>query len=30
MRMICVFNPPLTGAEDHDAEGTYPLMEEDD
>lgn len=30
MRMICVFNPPLSGAEDHDAEGTYPLMEEDD
>lgn len=27
MRMICVFTPPLTGAEDHDEEGTYPLLE---
>jgi len=25
MRMICVFNPPTTGREVHDAEGTYPL-----
>ncbi|TBL68497.1 ectoine synthase [Paenibacillus thalictri] len=25
MRMICVFNPPTTGQEVHDAEGTYPL-----
>ncbi|WJH36541.1 ectoine synthase [Paenibacillus sp. CC-CFT747] len=25
LRMVCVFNPPLTGAEVHDAEGTYPL-----
>lgn len=25
MRMICVFNPPCTGKEVHDAEGTYPL-----
>ena len=25
MRMICVFNPPLTGKEVHDAEGVYPL-----
>lgn len=24
MRMICVFNPPLTGAEVHDANGVYP------
>lgn len=24
MRMICVFNPPLTGKEDHDADGSYP------
>lgn len=24
MRMICVFNPPLTGREVHDAEGVYP------
>nr|VFJ57098.1 MAG: L-ectoine synthase [Candidatus Kentron sp. DK]VFJ57514.1 MAG: L-ectoine synthase [Candidatus Kentron sp. DK] len=27
MRMICVFNPPLTGVEVHDSEGVYPLME---
>ncbi|MGG1514577.1 ectoine synthase [Paenibacillus oryzisoli] len=25
MRMICVFNPPTTGTEVHDAAGTYPL-----
>lgn len=25
MRMICVFNPALTGAEVHDREGVYPL-----
>lgn len=25
LRMICVFNPPLTGKEVHDAEGVYPL-----
>ncbi|TRY26914.1 ectoine synthase [Brevibacillus sp. LEMMJ03] len=25
MRMVCVFNPPLTGREVHDEEGTYPL-----
>jgi L-ectoine synthase len=24
MRMICVFNPPLTGQEVHDADGVYP------
>jgi len=24
MRMICVFNPPLTGTEVHDANGVYP------
>lgn len=28
MRLVCVFNPPLTGREVHDAEGTYPLVEE--
>ncbi|MDH5509573.1 MAG: ectoine synthase [Nitrospinota bacterium] len=28
MRMICVFNPPLTGMEVHDAEGAYPLVED--
>ncbi|NOY70436.1 MAG: ectoine synthase [Deltaproteobacteria bacterium] len=27
MRMICVFNPPLTGKEVHDKEGVYPLVE---
>jgi len=26
MRMVCVFNPPLTGKEVHDKEGVYPLM----
>ena len=24
MRMVCVFNPPLTGREVHDEEGVYP------
>jgi len=28
MRMVCVFNPALTGAEVHDREGAYPLVEE--
>lgn len=28
MRMICVFNPPLTGRETHDADGVYPLIED--
>ncbi|MBN1931867.1 MAG: ectoine synthase [Desulfobacterales bacterium] len=26
MRMICVFNPPLTGNEVHDKNGVYPLL----
>ena len=26
VRMLCVFNPPLTGRELHDDEGTYPLL----
>jgi L-ectoine synthase len=26
MRMICTFNPPLTGLEVHDEEGVYPAM----
>ena len=30
MRLICVFNPPLTGREVHDEEGVYPLMAEDE
>ena len=29
MRMICVFNPPLAGAETHDENGVYPLLNED-
>ncbi|NGP43880.1 ectoine synthase [Bacillaceae bacterium SIJ1] len=28
MRLICVFNPPLTGRETHDENGVYPLIEE--
>ena len=24
LRMVCVFNPPLTGSETHDATGAYP------
>jgi L-ectoine synthase len=28
MRMICVFNPPLTGSEVHDADGAYPSQAE--
>jgi L-ectoine synthase len=27
LRMVCVFNPPLTGKEVHDADGVYPLIE---
>lgn len=26
LRMICVFSPPLTGQEVHDADGVYPLL----
>ena len=26
MRMVCVFNPPLTGFEVHDETGAYPLV----
>lgn len=26
LRMVCVFNPPCTGAEVHDADGVYPLL----
>jgi L-ectoine synthase len=29
MRLVCVFNPPLSGREVHDAEGVYPVMEEE-
>ncbi len=28
MRMICVFNPPVTGREVHDENGVYPLITE--
>lgn len=27
MRMVCVFNPPVTGKEVHDETGAYPLVE---
>lgn len=27
MRMVCVFNPPITGTEVHDEDGVYPLVE---
>ncbi len=30
LRMVCVFTPPLTGRETHDAEGAYPLLTDDD
>jgi L-ectoine synthase len=30
MRMVCVFNPPLTGREVHDEKGIYPLVESDE
>lgn len=29
LRLICVFNPPLTGQETHDADGAYPLPAEE-
>ncbi|MET8976981.1 ectoine synthase [Streptomyces sp. NPDC004539] len=28
-RCVCVFNPPVTGREDHDENGVYPLLLED-
>ncbi|OLO28200.1 L-ectoine synthase [Alkalihalophilus pseudofirmus] len=28
MRMVCVFNPPLTGRETHDENGVYPVIED--
>jgi L-ectoine synthase len=28
LRMVCVFNPPLTGREVHDKDGVYPLIEQ--
>lgn len=30
MRVVCVFNPPLTGREVHDENGVYPLIEDDE
>lgn len=27
LRMVCVFNPPVTGREVHDENGVYPLIE---
>ncbi|NJQ01908.1 ectoine synthase [Streptomyces zingiberis] len=27
-RFVCVFNPPVTGREDHDENGVYPLVTE--
>lgn len=29
MRMVCVFSPPLTGREVHDADGVYPVLHEE-
>ncbi|MER7394141.1 ectoine synthase [Streptomyces sp. NPDC000151] len=29
-RFVCVFNPPVTGREDHDENGVYPLLTEDE
>ncbi len=29
MRLICAFNPPVTGRETHDSDGSYELVEED-
>lgn len=26
LRMVCTFNPPVTGQETHDADGAYPLV----
>ncbi len=30
MRMVCVFNPPITGREVHDETGAYPLVAAED
>lgn len=29
LRLVCVFCPPLSGSETHDAEGSYPLSGDD-
>lgn len=28
MRLICTFNPPVTGRESHDSDGSYELVKE--
>jgi hypothetical protein len=28
LRLVCVFNPPLAGAETHDASGAFPAADE--
>jgi len=28
MRLVCAFNPPVTGAETHDADGAYNLVDD--
>lgn len=30
VRAVCVFNPPVTGREVHDADGVYPLLTEEE
>lgn len=30
LRLVCVFNPPVTGQEVHDETGAYPLVEDDE
>lgn len=30
LRFVCVFNPPVTGAEVHDADGAYPIVDDHD
>jgi L-ectoine synthase len=30
LRLVCVFNPPVTGREIHDENGVYPAMAEDE
>lgn len=29
LRLVCVFNPPVTGREVHDENGVYPLVDDD-
>jgi L-ectoine synthase len=29
MRLICVFNPPIVGTENHDGDGVYPLVDDE-